>query len=151
MVIPMKKRTLSDRDTGLLQLLRENAREPVSSLARKLGVSRTAVQERIQRLQRDGVIRGFTVQLSPDWLEGQINAMVSLVVDPKFTAKVIAALETMPAIAGLWTVSGKSDLIAMARAPTTADIDRVLDEVGSLQGVTRTESSIILTTRFDRR
>ena len=147
----MKKRSLSERDMGLLQLLRENARQPVSSLARKLGASRTAVQERILRLQRDGVIRGFTVQLNPDWLEGQINAMVSLVVDPKFSAKVIASLETMPAIAALWTVSGKNDLIAMARAPTTADIDRVLDEVGSLQGVTRTESSIILTTRFDRR
>ncbi|MBI2994282.1 MAG: Lrp/AsnC family transcriptional regulator [Gammaproteobacteria bacterium] len=147
----MKRTVLNERDARLLQLLRDNARESVSSLARKLGVSRTAVQERILRLQREGVIRGFTVQLNPDWLKGQINAMVSLVVDPKFTAKVIDALETMPAIAALWTVSGKNDLIAMARAPTTADIDRVLDEVGSLQGVTRTESSIILTTRFDRR
>lgn len=145
------KRPLSERDTELLQLLQNNAREPVSGLARKLGVSRTAVQERINRLQRDGVIQAFTVRLNPEWLQGQITALVSLVVDPKYTARVMASLETMPAIIALWTVSGRNDLIAMARAPTTAGIDRILDEVGSLQGVTRTESSVVLSTKFDRR
>jgi DNA-binding Lrp family transcriptional regulator len=140
-----------ERDLALLRLLQENAREPVSSLARKLGVSRTAVQERINRLIRDGVIEGFTVRIGSEWSEGRINAIVSLVVDPKHTADVIRALEKMTAITSLWTVSGRSDLVAMARAGSTAEIDQVLDEVGSQRGVTRTESSIVLSTKFDRR
>lgn len=145
------RKQLSDRDNQLIRLLQINSRESVSSLARKLGVSRTAVQERINRLVRDGVIENFTVRLNAQWLEGQITAMVSLTVDPKLVLQVIAALEQMPEISALWTVSGRSDLLAMARAPTTADVDRVLDEVGSLRGVTRTESSIILSTKFERR
>ncbi len=140
-----------ERDLALLRLLQENSREPVSVLARKLGVSRTAVQERINRLVRDGVIEGFTLRIGSEWSEGRITAIVSLVVDPKHTAEVIQALEKMPAIASLWTVSGRSDLVAMARAGSTAEIDQVLDEVGTQPGVTRTESSIILSTKFDRR
>lgn len=145
------KKAPGERDLALLKLLQENAREPVSSLARKLGVSRTAVQERINRLVRDGVIEGFTVRIGSEWSEGRITAIVSLVVDPKHTADVIRALEKMPAITSLWTVSGRSDLVAMARAGSTAEIDLVLDEVGSQRGVTRTESSIVLSTKFDRR
>ncbi|MBI1733165.1 MAG: Lrp/AsnC family transcriptional regulator [Gammaproteobacteria bacterium] len=140
-----------ERDLALLRLLQDNAREPVSSLARKLGVSRTAVQERINRLARDGIIEGFTVRIGCEWSAGRITAIVSLVVDPKYSPDVIRALEKMPAIASLWTVSGRNDLMAMARAGSTAEIDQVLDEVGSQRGVTRTESSIILSTKFDRR
>ncbi|HEY7840557.1 MAG TPA: winged helix-turn-helix transcriptional regulator, partial [Gammaproteobacteria bacterium] len=90
------RKQLSQRDHELIRLLQDNARESVSSLARKLGVSRTAVQERINRLVRDGVIESFTVRLNAQWLEGQITAMVSLTVDPKLVVQVIAALERMP-------------------------------------------------------
>lgn len=145
------RKQLSDRDAGLIRLLQENARESVSGLARKLGVSRTAVQERINRLTRDGVIESFTVRLNPNWLEGQVTAFVSLVVDPKQMTQVIDELDKMPEVFALWTVSGRSDLLAMIRAATTADVDGVLDRLGSLRGVTRTESSIILSTKFDRR
>lgn len=145
------KKAPGERDLALIKLLQENAREPVSSLARKLGVSRTAVQERINRLVRDGVIEGFTVRIGSEWSEGRITAIVSLVVDPKHTADVIRTLEKMPAITSLWTVSGRNDLVAMARAGSTAEIDLVLDEVGTQRGVTRTESSIVLSTKFDRR
>jgi DNA-binding Lrp family transcriptional regulator len=141
----------SERDLALLRLLQENAREAVSSLARKLGVSRTAVQERINRLVRDGVIEGFTVRIGSEWSAGRITAIVSMVVDPKHAPDVIRALEKIPAVISLWTVSGRNDLVAMARAGSTAEIDQFLDEVGSLRGVTRTESSIILSTKFDRR
>jgi len=151
MTVRSMRKAPTERDMALLKLLQENAREPVSGLARKLGVSRTAVQERINRLMRDGVIEGFTVRIGSEWGQGRVTAMVSLVVDPKHTADVIRALEKMPAITALWTVSGRNDLVAMARTGSTAEIDQVLDEVGSQRGVTRTESSIILSTKFDRR
>jgi DNA-binding Lrp family transcriptional regulator len=145
------KRHLSDKDWELIRLLQINARESVSSLARKLGVSRTAVQERINRLQRDGVFQTFTVLLNPEWLHGQVTAIVTMVVDPKQVGHAIMELEKMPAILALWTVSGRNDLVAIARAAGTAEIDRVLDEIGAMRGVTRTESSIVLSTKFDRR
>lgn len=93
MTVMCMRKAPTERDMALLKLLQENAREPVSGLARKLGVSRTAVQERINRLMRDGVIEGFTVRIGSEWGQGRVTAMVSLVVDPKHTADVIRALK----------------------------------------------------------
>jgi DNA-binding Lrp family transcriptional regulator len=147
----VRKREPHSRDEALIRLLRNNARESVSSLARQLGLSRTAVQERINRLQRDGVIQGFTVRLGAGHERSRITAIVSMVVDPKYVAQAIAGLERMPEIQVVWTVSGKSDLIAIAGAAGPAEIDRVLDDIGNLRGITRTESAIILSTKIDRR
>ena len=63
----------------------------------------------------------------------------------------VAALERVPVIYTLGTISGRSDMLAMGSAPATVEIDRVLDEVGSLRGVARTEAAIILSTKFERR
>lgn len=142
---------LNDRDLALIHLLQADARIPVSVMARKLGVSRTAVQERLNRLHRDGVIQGFTVRLNPDWQQARIATIVSMVVDPKQGAQVMRALEKIPEVQVLWTVSGRIDLVAIAGAATTAEIDDVLDRIGSLEGVSRTDSSMILSTKFDRR
>jgi DNA-binding Lrp family transcriptional regulator len=139
---------LSESDRQLLSLLQKNSRESVSNLARQLGVSRTAVQERMNRLQRNGVIKGFTVQLNPDWLAAQIRAFVSMVVEPRHSAKVIEALQKMAPVEALWSVSGRIDILILVHASTTAEIDKLLDEIGAIEGVTRTESSIVLTSRI---
>lgn len=138
---------LNDSDKQLISLLQANARESVSNLARKLGVSRTAVQERLNKLQRHGVIEGYTIKLNSDWLEKQIEAFVSMVVEPRHSAKVISAMEKMPPVQALWSVSGRIDVVILVRTSTTAEIDSLLDKMGAIEGVTRTESSIVLTSK----
>ena len=142
---------LSEKDEALIRLLQANARESISNLARQLGVSRTAVQERLNRLQRQNVVEGFTVKMNPNWHKSQITTFIALVVIPKNARQVIQALERMPYIKALWTVSGRIDLLAEATAPTTEEIDFLLDDVGDIEGVMRTESSVVLSTKFERR
>ncbi|MFT5131922.1 MAG: DNA-binding Lrp family transcriptional regulator [Gammaproteobacteria bacterium] len=142
---------LSDKDEALIHLLQLNARESISNLARQLGVSRTAVQERLNRLTRLGIIEGFTVKLNPNWQKNRISTFIELVIVPKEARQVISALESMPYIKALWSVSGRFDLLAEASAPTTEKIDLLLDDVGDIEGVTRTESSVVLSTKFERR
>ena len=143
--------SLGDKDEALIRLLQEDARASISNLARQLGVSRTAAQERLNRLKRNGVIQGFTVRLNPEWQRKQVSAFIALVVEPKQAKPLISALERMTYIKALWTVSGSFDLLAEATAPSTEDIDQLLDDVGELEGVKRTESSIVLSTKFERR
>ena len=140
----------SDRDVELIRLLQANARESISNLARMLGVSRTAVQERLNRLKRIGVIEGFTVKLNPDWNRNQITTFIELVVDPKYTKQIMATLERIPSIRALWSVSGRFDFLAEATAPTTEDINNLLDDVGNIEGVIRTESAVVLSTKIER-
>ena len=142
---------VTDKDQELIALLQVNARMPVSELARRLGVSRTTIQDRLRRLEISGVIAGYGVRLANQAMADGILAHVELSVEPRMTAEVVRALIRMPQVQTLHTVSGKFDLIAQIRALTTDDIDKVLDQIGIIEGVTRTESAIILSTKLDRR
>ncbi|NWH07933.1 MAG: Lrp/AsnC family transcriptional regulator [Alphaproteobacteria bacterium] len=141
---------LSTTDQRLIAALRANARAPVAALARQLGLARSTVQERIARLERDGVIAGYTVRLGAETLGRQIGAHVMISVDPKQNERVVASLKRIPAIRSLSAVSGTYDLIAVLGAETTAEIDAVLDQIGHMQGIDRTMSSIILSVKFER-
>src|SRR5581483_2866256 len=105
---------MDDLDEHLLARLRENARTPVAELARALGLSRTTVQSRIERLERGGVVAGYTVRTGD--ADAEVHAYVLIVAAPKQAAQVIAAARRMPAVRRLRSVSGPFDMIAEVAA-----------------------------------
>jgi DNA-binding Lrp family transcriptional regulator len=143
--------SLTAKDQELISLLQVNAREPVSALARKLGLSRTTVQDRLRRLEQAGIIAGYQLRLSEDTEPGGIRAFVTIEVEPKRTNDVARALQRMPQVEALYSVSGKYDLIAVVRTTSAQDMDKLLDVTGVIPGVTGTESAVILSTKLDRR
>ena len=136
-------------DSKLLALLRANSREPTASLARKLGLARSTVQERIARLEREGTIRGYTVKLAED-ATGNLKALVMISTDPKQGERVSAELKKLTEVRTLAAVSGASDLIATVEAESAPKLDAALDRIGRIHGVARTVSSIILSEKFSR-
>jgi DNA-binding Lrp family transcriptional regulator len=140
---------MKDTDSKLLALLRANAREPTASLARKLGRARSTVQERIARLERDGVIKGYTIRVA-DGSASTLRAVVMISTDPKQADRVAVELKKMPEVRSLAALSGSYDLIAMIETETPARIDVLLDRIGRAPGVARTVSSIILSEKFSR-
>jgi DNA-binding Lrp family transcriptional regulator len=146
----MTNRRMDELDRRLLSLLEANAREPTASLARKLGISRTTVQDRIRRLEREGVVAGYTVRIGPEYSEDRITAYVMLSVNPKLSARVVHALKAMPELRRLHAVSGVYDLLAEISAESTRRIDEVLDTIGNTPGIERTTSSIVLSTKLER-
>ncbi|MFP3543919.1 Lrp/AsnC family transcriptional regulator [Rhizobium sp. SIMBA_035] len=141
---------LSVKDRALLALLGENARLPVATLAKKLSLSRTTVQARLERLEREGVIAGYGVRLSDAYASGLIRAHILITIAPKALAQVTSALDKMQTVTALHSVSGSFDLIALIAAPSISELDQVIDRIGAIDGVDRTLSSIILSTRFAR-
>jgi DNA-binding Lrp family transcriptional regulator len=137
-------------DERLISALRENGRAPTAELARLVGRSRTSVQSRIERLERERVIIGYGVRLAPEHDLGAVRAHVMIKVGPKEARAVIAALQAIPQVRVLHSVSGDVDLIAVAAAASVAEMDAVIDHIGVLDGVERTTSSIILSTKFER-
>lgn len=136
-------------DNKLIALLRANAREPTASLARKLGLARSTVQERIARLEREGTIKGYTVKIADD-ATGHLKAVVMISTDPKQADRVSAELKKLTDVRSLVTVSGASDLIASVEAETAPKLDAALDRIGRIHGVARTVSSIVLSEKFSR-
>ena len=141
---------ISKADELLLSLLREDARASTAEIARRLKLSRTTVQSRIDRLERDGVIAGYTVRVADAAEHGRIRAHILVTVMPRRMPSVVEALRAMPEVRALHSVSGPSDLVALGTVPTVEAMDELTDRIGSVDGVERTTSSIVLSTKFDR-
>ena len=146
----MTKPALDPTDIALLALLRDDARAPTSELARKLGLSRTTVQSRMEKLQRRQVIVGYTVVV-PDALEADlVRAHVLITLAPKRSGAIEVALRKIAEVRVLHSVSGPFDLIAIVAAASIGELDALIDRIGALDGVERTTSAIVLSTRIQR-
>jgi DNA-binding Lrp family transcriptional regulator len=141
---------LDSTDRALIALLRENARIGHAEAARRMKLSRTTVQARVESLERRGIIAGYTVRLAEDLSRRLVKAHVTIVVAPKASASVTVALRTIPEIRALHSVAGMFDLLAIVEADDVPSLDAAIDRVGALEGVERTQSSIILSTKFER-
>jgi len=141
---------MDDIDRRLIEALRADARAPAARLARGLGLSRTTVQSRLERLERQGVITGYTLRLSDTHERGQIHAYVLMTVSHKQPAQVFAGIRRLAAVRRLQSVSGPFDLIAEVVTPSVAEMDTMIDALGALDGVERTTSTIVLSTKIDR-
>ncbi len=138
-----------ETDLKLIALLSENARLPVADLSRRLGIARTTVQARIDRLLDRGAISGFTLRKGPG-LRAPVRATALLSIEPRAAAAVVARLKTLPQVETVHTTSGRFDLIVTLGADTTEDLDERLDDIRDAQGVKSSESLIHLSTKIDR-
>ncbi|OZG71907.1 AsnC family transcriptional regulator [Hahella sp. CCB-MM4] len=141
---------MDDKNLQLLNLLRLNARESTAALARKLNLSRTAVHERISKLEATGIIRGYTLKVNEEYASKLITAQVMIEINPKLGKQVTNSLARISQVQSLYTVNGQYDLIAIIRAENTQQLDEVLDKIGEIDGIEKTMSSIVLSTKFER-
>ena len=146
----MPNTLLDEVDRALIALLREDARAPTAELARRLGLSRTTVQSRMERLQRHRVITGYTVTVPDDVESSLVRAHVLITLAPKQSAAIEQALRRIAQVRVLHSVSGPFDLIAIVAAASIGELDELIDRIGALDGVERTTSAIVLSTRIDR-
>jgi DNA-binding Lrp family transcriptional regulator len=146
----MPKNTLDATDRMLLNLLRENARTPTAELARKLSLSRTTVQSRIERLEHNRVIAGYTVKVADEVESALVRTYVLITMAPKKSGAIESALRRIPEVRALHSVSGPFDLLAIVAATSIGELNAMIDHIGELDGVERTTSAIVLSTRIDR-
>src|SRR3954453_14698597 len=104
---------LDATDRALIALLRENARIGHAEAARRLKLSRTTVQARVESLERRGVISGYTLRLPEDISRRMVRAHITIVVAPKASVSAVKALQQMPEVRALHSVAGAFDLLAV--------------------------------------
>ncbi|KTT12444.1 AsnC family transcriptional regulator [Pseudomonas oryzihabitans] len=141
---------LDSTDWDLIHLLQQNARESTAALARKVGLARTTVVVRLARLEREGVILGYSLRLGRVLDEKVVRAYCALSVLPKNTISVIRALDKIIEVEEVSSVSGQFDYLVFLRCNTHEELDELLDRIGNLEGVKQTQTSIILNCKIDR-
>lgn len=137
-------------DRELLALLQANARESAAVLARQLGTARTTVLARLKRLEREGVIAGYTVRLAQEALTQGLQAFVGLTVQPKAGREVEGRLTRMPEVRQLCAVSGEFDYVLLLHADSALRMNTLLDDIRNLDGVIKTTTSVALAWKIDR-
>jgi DNA-binding Lrp family transcriptional regulator len=135
---------MDDLDHRLIAALRTDGRASLSELAKTLGVSRGTVQNRLDRLMDSEVILGFTLRLKDRAQSDRIRAITMIEVAGKSTRKVVQALRGLPQIHALHSTNGAFDLVAEIEVADLAEFDRVLSIIRSIEGVARSETSLLL-------
>src|SRR5690349_8472930 len=131
-------------DQELISVLREDARTSIVALAKKLRVARATVQNRMAKLEAEGVILGYSVRLKPEAEAHRIRALTSIEVEGNHGEEVRRALRGQPSVVALHTTNGRWDLVAELRTDTLEAFDQVLNAIRAIKGIANTETSILL-------
>jgi DNA-binding Lrp family transcriptional regulator len=136
--------TLDDLDRRLIGLLRSDARLAVSSLAAALGVARATVKNRMERLERSGVILGYSARLNEQSDAGQVRAIMSLKVQGKAANNVLRTIKGFPEVASMHTTNGRWDVIIEIRVSNLQEFETALRRIRLIDGIVSTETNILL-------
>ena len=142
---------VADVDARLVAALRRNARASVTELAAEVGVGRATVRARMARLEREGVVLGYTAVLRTDAEADPVRGIVTIEIEGKGTDRVVRALGGLPEVLAIHSTNGRWDLVAEIGTRTLAELDAALRRIRLIDGVARSETSLYLSTKTLRR
>jgi Lrp/AsnC family transcriptional regulator, leucine-responsive regulatory protein len=143
--VPPTDRQLDDLDRRVLALLAADGRVSMADLGRAVGLSRTAVLARVQRLERDGVIRGYRADVALPGASAAHRARVGIVVRTVDVAGYVRRLSALSGVVEIETVTGEYDLMVLVTAPSAGELDAVLDGIQGWRETVRTTTWVVLT------
>ena len=138
---------MDDLDRKLIAALRRNARASLSELAGRFGVSRATVRARIERLQQGGEIVGFTVITRGDLARAPVRGLMLIGIEGRGADRIIRQLQGIPEVSAIHTTNGRWDLIVEIGTETLEALDAVLSHIRRLEGVSVSETNLLLATR----
>ncbi|MCP4820630.1 MAG: Lrp/AsnC family transcriptional regulator [Shimia sp.] len=138
---------MDDIDRRLISALRHDARASLSDLAMELGVSRTTVRGRIERLRQRGDIVGFTVVLQEETKTDPVRGLMLIGIEGRGTERIIRQLQGLKAVRAIHSTNGRWDLILQLGTETLDELDDVLGQIRRLDGVSTSETNLLLSTK----
>ncbi len=141
---------MDDLDNRLLNALHRDARASLSELSEQLGVTRTTVRSRLQRLKQSGEIIGFTVTTRQDVAQSPVRGLMMLGIEGRGTERIMSRISAMRQVRAVHSTNGHWDLIAEIGTGTLEELDEVIFIIRRMDGVTRSETNLLLSTRKGR-
>ena len=135
---------IDSTDRKILKMLQEDARVAFKRIAEKIGVSEATVFVRVKKLRKKGVIKRFTALVSPELLGKNLTAFVLINTEPKKLEKVLDTLSSMDEVYEAYDVTGTYYAIVKIRTENRETLAEIIDKIGMIDGVTRTETAIVL-------
>lgn len=134
-------------DERLIAALRQDARLSISDLAATLGLARTTVRARLDRLRRDGDILGFTVITKGDVATAPVRGLMMIGIEGRGAQRIIRQLQGLPEVRAIHSTNGRWDLIVELATDTLEALDAVLARIRQFDGVSTSETNLVLSTK----
>ena len=138
---------MDETDQRLIAELRRDGRAALSELADRLNLSRATVRTRMERLAARGEIAGFTVLTRSDVTAAPVRGLMMIGIEGRGGEKIMARLTGLPAVMAVHSTNGKWDLIVELGTQTLLELDDVIHRIRSIEGVTISETNLLLSTR----
>ncbi len=138
---------MDDTDLRLIAELRRDGRAALSELAERLGLSRATVRARMERLAERGEIAGFTVVTRADVSAAPVRGLILIGIEGRGAERIMARLQGMPTVQAVHSTNGRWDLIAELGTQTLQELDETIMRIRNLEGVTTSETNLLLSTR----
>lgn len=136
--------SLDEVDKLILNMLQEDARKPFKEMAEKAGVSEATIHVRVKRLQKEGVIKGFKAIVDPKLVGKPTMAFILVKADQRVFNKAMEKIKGMDDVYEVYDVTGSYYAILKVRTKDTEELASLIDEIGSVEGVTATETAVVL-------
>ena len=142
---------MDEADRTIVALLREDARRSFLDIGRHVHLSAPAVKRRVDRLERDGVLLGYTAVVDPEAFGWHAEAFVDIYCEGRLPGTAIKrAVERESGVVSAHTVAGEASALLHVRARDTKDLELALERIRATDGVTRTVTEVVLSTLFQR-
>ncbi len=138
-------------DRKILALLVEDGRRTYDDVGRRVALSAPAVKRRVDRLEAQGVIRGYSANIDPAAFGWNTHAFVELFCEGRMSGEEVReAVADHPEVEGAYTIAGAPSAILHVRAADTQHLERALERIRETPGVSRTQTQVVLSTLFER-
>lgn len=138
-------------DAQILELLQDNCKQPLAAIGEKVGLTASSVMERIHKLEQAGVITGYAAQLDARRLGRDVSAFIGVSINhPQAIAAFEREIGVLGEVLDCHHVTGNHTLMLKVKTENTESLERLIDRMRSVDGVTRTETMVVLSTRTER-
>jgi Lrp/AsnC family leucine-responsive transcriptional regulator len=139
-------------DRKLLDALRTNGRATFAELGRVVGLSAPSVHGRVGKLEAAGVITGYHATVAPESLGYSMSALIGVILSDNSDMDAVArALGDVPEVEDCWSVAGEESYVVKVRVPDIAALERMIGTLNGIKGVSRTRTTVVLSTKFEGR
>jgi Lrp/AsnC family leucine-responsive transcriptional regulator len=139
--------TLDRKDFVLLRALQENASKRLEDLSKVVGLASSSIHERLRRLERLGVIRGWSIEIDPLGLD--VLAFIGIS-SKRPCSELVDSLRAIPAVEECHSVAGELSMLLKVRVADTASLLKLTERIRKVPGIEQTHTTIVLESQFER-
>ena len=139
---------IDSKDQSIISLLQKDGRMSVKDIAKAMGLTRTTVTKRMERLEASGVITGYSAVVRKDFFDKKIRGWVMINTIPNLEEAAISAMKIIPEVSRIYTTNGRWDLAVAIWAADLESFDAALTKIRQVDGIESTETNLLLSSRI---